>query len=281
MSESASPDATAAALHSCKNCGNQFVGIVCNECGQHPIEETLSVKALIKEWIYRRTRDYRLFFITTKQLIFHPGKVIREYLGGKRHRYYNAVNYFVLIASLVGFITIQFNSFDPEATVDQWNDTYKQMGVEMDEEAKQRQKLTSAWIGSHMNLILLVAMPFFALASYIIFSRREFNLGEHLILNFYAYGCFSLVTLPLLIIGKPGDITSPFTLASMGIMVLWYAWVFKDTFKISYVKGVLISIFMYILYFLFFMIAVAIITVIVVLAIIGYSLITGTKPSFV
>ena len=104
--------------YTCKNCGNEFSGIVCNHCGQHPVLKRLSIKTLWREWRERRKYDSGKLSKTVFSLIIKPGTVIREYLDGKRHSWYNAVNFFLLAASLVAFVTIQFNGFDSKESIE-------------------------------------------------------------------------------------------------------------------------------------------------------------------
>jgi hypothetical protein len=238
----------------CKNCENEFNGIVCNHCGQHPVTSRLSLKTLWKEWRERRKFDGSKLFKTFISLFLRPGAVIRGYLDGKRHSYYNAVNFFLLAASLIAFATLQFNTFNMEEAVEGMKKLLLPFGYP--EEAFENNAMLEyiAWVRSHMNLILLASLPVMALSSWILFRKRGFSLGEHLIMHCYAYGFSNMIMIPAYVFGNPMAIGSPFQMILSVVFVIWYTWVYKDLFNMALWKSFILVIIWYILYFILIMV---------------------------
>lgn len=261
--------------YSCKNCGNEFTGIVCNHCGQHPVLNKLSIKTLWKEWRERRKYDSGKLYKTLINLFLRPGTVIRGYLDGKRHTYYNAVNFFLLAASLIAFATIQFNNFNMEEGIEGMKAVLIPLGYPESVFENNVMVEYFAWVRSHMNIVLLVSLPVMALSSRIIFYKRGLSLGEHLIMHCYAYGFSSLVMVPFYVFGDPMAIGSPFQLIVSVVFMFWYTWVFKDMFKIALWKSLPLVILWYILYFLLIILISLVVGIVV--GFIGVLVVLGLK----
>ena len=146
--------------YQCQNCDNEFDGIVCNVCGQHPVQKKLTVKVLKNEFVARRKYDFKVLWKTMLGLILRPGKVIHEYLDGKRHTWYNGVNFFLLAGTLAAFVTLQFSSFDSAEGVKAIKEAWASMGVQESQMGNDFLIKYRAWIQAHYNILLLFALPF-------------------------------------------------------------------------------------------------------------------------
>ncbi|MFK7970488.1 MAG: DUF3667 domain-containing protein [Bacteroidia bacterium] len=236
--------------YQCKNCNNNFEGIVCNNCGQHPVEEKLTLKVLWKEFKGRRAYDFRLLIKTIFSLIKSPGKVISEYLGGKRHAWYNAVNLFLLAGTLAAFVTIQTNGMHIEDAQNSAEAMQELMGTPQNEKSAEFSKKMYDWMQGHYNIVLLFALPVMALASWLVYRKRGYSLGEHVIMQCFTYGVFTIFTLPGLIVSNPFSMGGVYQYIMGALFFGWYFWVYKDLFKAPIVKTILVTIWWFILYFL-------------------------------
>jgi hypothetical protein len=263
-------------LISCLNCGNSFEGIICNQCGQKPKDPSLTTKGLVLEWWESRMTDYRQFLHTTRDLLLRPGSVFHDYLAGRRKRYYNATNYFLLVASLATFVTLQFRSFDAKASIEKWTELYAQMGIPSGD--NEFGMLIMDWLMTHYNIAMLLTLPFLAWSSYLLFRKRKLNFGEHMLLHFFAYSVINLLLLPTYPFVNPANPDSSAFLITSTPTVLYYCWVFKDTFELSWGKAVLTGLLFYALYFILFLLTIVLLTIVAIiltlLVILGIKMLT-------
>lgn len=83
-------------MHHCLNCGTDFSGKYCPNCGQKSDVGRITVKALFGEFFHLLTHIEKTFFKTTLDFIIRPGRTSLNYLEGKRQRYQRPVSYFLI-----------------------------------------------------------------------------------------------------------------------------------------------------------------------------------------
>jgi hypothetical protein len=89
----------------CLNCGTILEGKYCHNCGQ----ENLELKENFGHMMSHAISDYfhfdHLFFHTLKPLLFKPGHLTNEYMGGRRAQYLHPVKMYIFI-SIVYFLLL-------------------------------------------------------------------------------------------------------------------------------------------------------------------------------
>ena len=81
----------------CKNCGREFSGNFCNQCGEKAYREQDKKLSHVVEEIFHFTTHLDSKFLTTLRLIFtKPGFVSKEYCEGKRKKYFKPVSLFLI-----------------------------------------------------------------------------------------------------------------------------------------------------------------------------------------
>lgn len=108
MISSAPPAASrppaAVAREVCRNCRAPRVGTYCHACGQPFFAGRLTVQALLIDLVTRVLSLEAGLLRTFWELSVRPGRMIREYVGGRRQRYTNPVAYLLIstaVSSLV------------------------------------------------------------------------------------------------------------------------------------------------------------------------------------
>ena len=96
----------------CKNCGVNFEGNFCPNCGQKPNSGRLVLRDSLKDITDQWIGIDNPFFQTMKDLIVRPGKMIKEYIGGKRKSYTQPFRYFIFILAFY-LIFRQIMGFNP------------------------------------------------------------------------------------------------------------------------------------------------------------------------
>lgn len=154
-------------MNACLNCATQFNGNFCSECGQ----KAATHRFTIHEWLHEIPHSILHvdggFFQTFKNLSLRPGKMIREYLDGRRKSYFSPFLYmliwcgvFVVISSLFAMKTA---GEKPEIT-----------------------NLMSAYLhiqaSYYKPLVVAMVLPV-SLGSLLVFWRSGYYYAEHLVLN--------------------------------------------------------------------------------------------------
>ncbi|TAE46615.1 MAG: DUF3667 domain-containing protein [Bacteroidetes bacterium] len=264
---------TTSLLHTCRNCENTFNGSYCNQCGQESADPDHTLRGILARLLGEFFHDVKMFLFTSLELLLRPGKTISGYLSGKHKTYYNAFNYFLVAGSLATVLTLWRSQVHPETiqeTVKMYEQTYQQMGVTYNKSTLEFLAKYVLWIQENYNVILLLTLPFLALATWLIFRKRGYNYGEHLLINCYTYGLFTVLSLPALPFMDTTRPDSPALFITFPLVLLYYAWTFRDFFRISWGKAIFRSVLSQALYFVVFMVFVAIATLLAILCIILY-----------
>lgn len=156
----------------CKNCEFRFHGKYCPNCSQKAGTGRLKVSNVSHELWHSFTHTDKGFLALAKDMVVHPGMVIREYLQGKRKKYFNPYTFYLLVTALNIFIV---------RLVYQYED--KKLGIRNE---------FGQWIGEHSNIIVLCAMPFMALWLILIYVNKRINYAESVTLLFFAIGIANL-----------------------------------------------------------------------------------------
>src|SRR5262245_40247748 len=87
-------------MRHCLNCGHTVAGKYCPNCGQAISVGRISWKSFLEELVHLVTHAERSLLGTSWQLLKKPGKVLDEYIGGKRKKYQSPVAFFLIWVTL-------------------------------------------------------------------------------------------------------------------------------------------------------------------------------------
>src|ERR1700743_2977350 len=87
----------------CKNCATSFDGRFCPQCGQKATTGRLTVGHVLEEGWHSVTHTDRSFLSLLGLMIRRPGKVISDYIGGQRKKYFNPYMFYVVVTGLLIF----------------------------------------------------------------------------------------------------------------------------------------------------------------------------------
>ena len=156
----------------CLNCGASVTERYCPHCGQKATVERLSWQSLLHELLHFFTHIEHGFIKTTKQLIIHPGFVIKSYLEGKRKEYHKPIGFLMIwiaIYLLFAGLVNKFGNYSKEELGSFFN-----IGVEV-----------SAMIDKYRSIIEILCLPFTCLIGWLIIARPKLNYVEVMVTNFY------------------------------------------------------------------------------------------------
>jgi uncharacterized protein DUF3667 len=117
----------------CLNCGTTVVGRFCHVCGQENIVPKESFGKLVIHFFYDITHFDSKFFDTLKYLLFRPGFLSREYIGGRRANYLNPVRMYVFTSAIFFLIFFNINkkNFNSNVTMKLSNEDRIEMANEL------------------------------------------------------------------------------------------------------------------------------------------------------
>ncbi len=243
-------------VSNCANCeislvpGNQF----CGSCGQKAHLHRLSWHDITHDVVHYFTHADKGIFHLLTQLITKTGTVAREFVSGKRKKYFPPLNFFLIVAAIYVFLFTLTTK--PSSTIDVLKEHPELARIP---NAQKRAQVTHIYeragkarvfMNKHSNGIAMLALPLLAGIFWLFYRKAGYNYVEHLVANMYMTGfallCHVLVFLP---IGLILNLANPnIILVAFFIFQLVYCSVFYYRFinKISgaaRVKAFFVSLF--------------------------------------
>lgn len=230
----------------CRNCSyliSENSGY-CQSCGAKVIRERITFKGLKSDFFSNVLGLDNLFIRTLIGIITSPDKVIAEYISGTRKKFMNPFAFLVIGTAVATFV---FNFFSEKyielmlsaqneamyetlfsitnPDLDKETAVYQEQFIEYKQEQYEINKATQNFMLKYFNFIAFLLIPFYALLSFLVFGKKKYNYGEHLVINSYLLGLalFSGTLFFLL-----GLVTSPYIyMLSSLIIVFYYSYTYK------------------------------------------------------
>ncbi len=227
----------------CKNCERLVEGNFCPFCGQSTKVNKINFFYFLNELSGSIFQVNKGFFYTLKELFIRPGHSIRDYLSGKRKQHFKPIAY-ALTLSTIYFILAQLlgsQTFLNDASEGFFN-------YESETGTSTSQLAIFNWFTKHYAYTILMLLPIYALASYLVFLGAGYNYLEHFVLNSYITGqqalLYSFISIGSFFTGKE-DILALVMLVTSMAYAFWFFWQFFS--KQGRITAVLRSILVYIL----------------------------------
>lgn len=170
----------------------------CSTCGQRVITARLHLHDIGHDLVHVITHADHSIFSLIKNLSLHPGRVAREYVEGKRKKYFGPFAFL--------FISVGLASFAILVAGVRW---FAPIG----------EASAATFLQRHINLIILMQAPILAALCRLFFWSRKLNFAENLVLTAYTSG-FRCVLLAL--VGTPLMYFAEVQTADRAILVAYY-----------------------------------------------------------
>jgi len=224
----------------CKNCGNQFEGKYCNQCGQR-VAERLTIKSLWSLTVEDLFGVDRGLVHTTRQLWLNPGKTAIDYIHGVRKKYYSPLKYLIFWTALLFIITRLMENQRTDLSI---LEILRKTTVPFSEDSfNDYMDIYSEVIGVHTDLFFLGAVPFLSLMSYIIYRKSKLFMTELSIPYLYLSGQIAfilVITLPIILLIGEGNFILGMSLTLIAVYYLIFK-THKEVFKESWPKTIIKS----------------------------------------
>ncbi|HEY3405505.1 MAG TPA: DUF3667 domain-containing protein [Ohtaekwangia sp.] len=216
----------------CKNCGATIDTKFCPDCGQKAETHRITIGHLAHEFFHVMTHADKGILFLIKELIRRPGFVVKEFLEGRRKKYFNPIS-FIVITSALGAIASFKSGY------------YSALGRVQTGQASEASEIAA----SNSKLLgLFLIVPIYSLLSWLFFWRPRYNFAEHVVLQSYAIGMLyiaqSLIFVPLYLL-FPETVSMNnhiLHLVFLIYMVVIYKQLFNNHILIALLKAIVIFV---------------------------------------
>lgn len=156
----------------CKNCGSILTGKYCSNCSQNADIHRFTLKHALHDFFHSFTHIDRGILFLIKELFTRPGYASKEYIEGKRKKYFNPFQYLFLAVAAATFLSVNYQLMGPKADVNTIGTGINTFGLQY-----------NAFIYKYFNVIQLVSVPVIALFSWLFYRKSGYNYAENLVFN--------------------------------------------------------------------------------------------------
>lgn len=225
----------------CLNCGKEVTGKYCSYCGQKSSVHRFSLRNFVlHDFIHGIFHLDSGILFTVKSLFRRPGHFTREYIDGKRVKYFNAFTLIVIVLS-IGYIISQYAAIDPFG-----------FDFNKDMEVSGYKKV----VKNYSKLVTLLGIPLYALCTYLFYRRAKKNFAEHLVLNTYLLCGTLIIELinKLLMLSDNIKVVTIIVEIILTLETVYYVWFLYQFFSVfGYKKWLLILRCLFVAHFIQFL----------------------------
>lgn len=232
----------------CKSCDSFLNGIYCSDCGEKVVsDKDFSLKSLFNQSLGAITSLDSKFLITFISLFFKPGKLTREFVLGRRKRYMQPFQVFVL-SNLVFFLFLTSSDIfrSPAKWYFQSPEIKKQVEtICADKKISEREfaQIYDSESGSIAKSAVIIIIPFLGLVLWLLNIRKKFLFGKHLIsaTHFFSFLLLFIVFLSFAVAILPNSNALYVQIPILTSIFIYISVVqrtfYLDTFLVSISKG--------------------------------------------
>ena len=169
----------------CLNCDLELLpqSQFCGNCGQSTNQHRINFVYIWHELIHAFTHAEKGIFYTILESFRRPGIVAKEYVEGKRKKYFNPFTFLLIV---IGISSLFFYKFQLIKT------------------CNQNINPVTHWINSHYNLFIYITIPIICFFNWLFFKKSKYNYFENLVLVVYTSAIrsifLSFVIAPIILI---------------------------------------------------------------------------------
>jgi uncharacterized membrane protein len=228
--------------NNCQNCGNLIIENFCSNCGQKKYKR-IDRKYLIDEFQYTVLHTNKGFFYTVKNLFKNPGKTAREFIDGNRVNHYKPILLAFVLTGIITFLAFKVIGIE----------SFQVNKVSINNDPKE-QKLAElvfkeflSFYAKYYSVLMMLAIPFFALTTKIGFKSWKHNYYEHIVMNSFFYSAYTIysiiLTYPILYFTRENT-TLFMLLTQVSIFALPFllTWFFKEIYNTKPIGDIIVRI---------------------------------------
>lgn len=180
----------------CLNCGYNTDSNYCPECGQKARIHRLTLREICHEVIHYFTHADKSLFRLLKELCIQPGKIARQYVLGKRKKYFSPLNFYLLVATVFVLVVTFLSTSHVKTNVLVSHPEIRNIPDKATREKVikiyQRQEAAVNFINKYSNIVAMIALPLICFIYWIFYRQGIYNYAEHLVACMYMTGFTNL-----------------------------------------------------------------------------------------
>jgi hypothetical protein len=229
-------------LKHCKKCDQEITGTYCANCGQRASVYKVTFKETFNDLADSMFSLSAPLWTTLRLLFTNPGKLLREYLNGRRKRYYKPVTFFIL-TTIVYLLCKSLLDYNPLSSSPQQNSELIDASVMYE---------AGQYMFAHIDKILFFFVFALALSLKLFFFRKN-SLAEFVAISFYLLGVYTLLSTAKIFIYT--YVTHKYEMLPIVLMLFYFSWALVSFFQkkklLVFIKGILTYLLGFVLYALF------------------------------
>jgi hypothetical protein len=173
----------------CLNCGSNLNSYkFCPVCGQNAATHRLSFHDLWHDLLHYFTHADKSFFRLVGALAVRPGVVAREYVDGRRVKYFKPVNFFLVVGTILVLMLSWFHLSNEEMIA---NMQQKVAAIRDANEQKivlgrvERMQQVIHYATKYSNVMNMLITPLFAFIFWLFYKKARFSYIEHLVASMF------------------------------------------------------------------------------------------------
>ncbi|MEA9415243.1 DUF3667 domain-containing protein [Flavobacterium sp. PL02] len=236
----------------CKNCETPHNSSFnyCPQCSQKANLHRINPHEVFHEAVHYFTHADKGIFQLIRDLTLKSGIVAKEYINGKRKKYFPPLNFFLLIAAIFVFIS-NIPKEVPPIDIQKENQELNSISNPAQKEKMihlyERKEKMLHFIKKYSNLMAMMALPLTAFFFWLFYRKENYNYTEHLVAGMYMLGfCILINTLLILPISLLFHLSSNYSTVLFLLFQLLYFTVFYYKFlnkntKLQFAKAFTVS----------------------------------------
>lgn len=187
----------------CLNCESTFSAAArfCPHCSQRTDTARLSFADMTRDLLHSFVNVERGPLVFAWALLTRPGGIAREYVEGRRRRYYGP---FATLAVLVGLAALALKLSGFQAL------------------SQEVSNAPAAVLQQHFNLVLLVQLPLLGVTCALLFRNAHLTLPEHMVLVAYTLGMRAVALTVIVPIALLNSTSAPTFWQNSAFWAAWY-----------------------------------------------------------
>ena len=184
----------------CLNCGSEFEGKYCPECGQSADTGRFTPQFILENLRSAIIGNDGGIWYTFKSLFIRPGAMIVEILNGKRKKYFSPfpmlffmLTVYILLFTLTGsksdMQTTEKNHLETEGEIDPSLEEHARVVVLGINEFNRLVELGYKFYNNHYTAVFMLTLPFFLFATRVFYgkdNRKRYFRTEYLVAIVYS-----------------------------------------------------------------------------------------------
>ena len=241
-------------MHSpnCLNCGEPLSPAkkFCATCGQKAVIKRLALYEIGHDALHYFTHADNNIFYLLKQLAVAPGKVAREFVAGRRKKYFPPLNFFLIVAAVCLFMAgVVYNS-QVASTAKRYRATSSRSTQPLQRTIDPGMQKRGAGVGKffakYSNLVAMCAVPLLSFLIWLFYIKGRYNYAEHLVANMYISGFtvlfYSLVIQPVKLLVNSNYLVYIYFLFELVYRIISYYYFINKKDKAALVKAILANV---------------------------------------